>query len=574
MLRRVLTPLQGELLTEERASLLALASTLRQFDATREDQATLATSIQQLDELFLLVVVGEFNAGKSAFVNALLGEALLEEGVTPTTSRIQLLRHGEQAGRSPQAPGLDTVTAPIELLRELHIVDTPGTNAIHREHEALTREFVPRSDLVLFVTSADRPFTESERTFLEAVRQWGKKIVVVINKIDILEDEGQRQRVLAFVSEAAHSLLGEAPEIFPVSARQALRAKLAGEGPNEASGFDKLEEFITSTLDAEERVRLKLLNPLGVGTALATRYSELANGRLQLLSEDIAALRDVDSQLAAYREDMDREFRFRLSDVDNILHELEGRGSQFFDETLRVGRIFDLMNRARLEADFERQVLADSPREIEPKVSAVIDWMVASELKQWQAVTQHIERRRQVHADRLVGQVGGNFDYDRGRLLDTVGRAAAKAVASYDATQEASRMVDSVQQAVAAAAIFEAGAIGLGAVVTLVATTTFADVTGLLAAGTVAVLGLFVIPARRKSAKRELASKIDTMRQQLLSAVTGQFERELEGSEGRIRQAITPYTRFVRTESARWTTGRDELEAQRTRLARLREQIQ
>ena len=68
-------------------------------------------------------------------------------------------------------------------------MDTPGTNAVLREHEALTREFVPRSDLVLFVTSADRPFTESERAFLEAIRDWGKKIVVVVNKIDILETE-------------------------------------------------------------------------------------------------------------------------------------------------------------------------------------------------------------------------------------------------------------------------------------------------------------------------------------------------------------------------------------------------
>ena len=86
------------------------------------------------------------------------------------------------------------VTAPVELLRDLNIVDTPGTNAIHREHERLTREFVPRADLVLFVTSADRPFTESERAFLESIRDWGKKIVVVVNKADIFETDGELRR--------------------------------------------------------------------------------------------------------------------------------------------------------------------------------------------------------------------------------------------------------------------------------------------------------------------------------------------------------------------------------------------
>ena len=68
------------------------------------------------------------------------------------------------------------ITAPVEMLREINIVDTPGTNAVRREHEALTREFVPRSDLVLFITSADRPFTESERAFLQSIREWGKKV--------------------------------------------------------------------------------------------------------------------------------------------------------------------------------------------------------------------------------------------------------------------------------------------------------------------------------------------------------------------------------------------------------------
>ncbi len=88
------------------------------------------------------------------------------------------------------------MTAPADLLRDVHIVDTPGTNAIMREHERLTAEFVPRSDLVLFVTSADRPFTETERAFLETIRDWGKKIVIVVNKIDIFEREGDLDEVL------------------------------------------------------------------------------------------------------------------------------------------------------------------------------------------------------------------------------------------------------------------------------------------------------------------------------------------------------------------------------------------
>ena len=84
-----------DLLKTERQLLNDLRVTLVEFSAESEDQETLGQSIQQLDELFLLVIVGEFNAGKSAFINALLGQPILKEGVTPTTTQINVLRRGE-----------------------------------------------------------------------------------------------------------------------------------------------------------------------------------------------------------------------------------------------------------------------------------------------------------------------------------------------------------------------------------------------------------------------------------------------------------------------------------------------
>src|SRR5437667_3907030 len=131
---RVLTPEAERQLTEARRLLAELRDTLIRFGATAQDESALATSIQQLDEFFLLVVVGEFNAGKSAFINALVGRAVLKEGVTPTTARIHVLKHGE-AAVSEAGDGVQVVTAPVDVLREAHIVDTPGTNAAIREHE-------------------------------------------------------------------------------------------------------------------------------------------------------------------------------------------------------------------------------------------------------------------------------------------------------------------------------------------------------------------------------------------------------------------------------------------------------
>jgi small GTP-binding protein len=575
MLRRILDTRQDELLAENRRLVAELQTALARFDAAEEDQATLERSARQLDELFLLVIAGEFNAGKSAFINALLGDRVLEEGVTPTTTRIHLIKHGPEVGTTVVESALDVVTAPVDLLKDINIVDTPGTNAIHREHEAITREFVPRSDMVLFVTSADRPFTESERAFLQGIREWGKKIVVVLNKIDILEDPQDIERIRGFIAENARALLGFTPDIFPVAARPALRAKQSGDPVLLAgSRFEELERYVADNLDESERIRLKLMNPLGVADALAHKYLEITEKRLELLKEDFAALEDIERQLAVYKEDMAREFRFRLSDVDKVLHEFENRGVEFFDETMRLSRVFDLINKSKMKADFEHKVVGDTPQLIERRVTEVIDWMVASDLRQWQAVMDHLSQRRQAHADRIVGKVGGSFDFDRTRLLDSVGRAAQRSVETYDKEAEASRMAESVQVAVAGTALVEVGALGLGALITHLAVTAAADFTGILAASTVAVLGLFILPNRRHDAKKDLREKIETMRKDLMAAMTGQFDREIEQSMRRLDEAIGPYTRFVRAERQRLNELRGELHSVDEGIARLRGRVE
>lgn len=574
MIGRLADESRRTLLAEERSLLAGLREALVRAGAPDEDRAALQASAAQLDGLFLLVVVGEFNAGKSAFINALLGTKLLEEGVTPTTSRVGLIGWGETPSREVLKNGLERLTAPVDLLREIGIVDTPGTNAVLREHEALTREFVPRSDLVLFVTSADRPFAESERAFLEAIREWGKKVVVVLNKTDILESEKETAEVVRFVKERAAALLGFTPEVFPLSARQALRAGTDGDlALLERSGLPALESHIGATLDERERFRLKLLNPVGVGERGLGRARDGVEARLALLKDDFAALEEIEAQLRLYREDLARDFRFRLADLDNLLHAFEKRGHAFFDETLRMARILELLNRERIRGQFERQVVADLPREVEAKVAEIASWMVEAEITQWQALLDRLIRRQSAHEDRMVGRVG-SLERDRKQLLDDVRRRALRAVEGYDHAAEALRLAQAVRDAVAGAALLQVGAIGLGAAVAALATTTFADVTGLLAAGTLSVVGLLLLPARRQRARHELRRKVTALRDRLLATLTSAFEAELERSLQAMRESMGPYARFVRSERERLEGVKDALAALAGALANLRARIE
>jgi small GTP-binding protein len=567
---RVLSEQTDQQLTAARRLLVDLQVALAAVPATAADAATLADSVRQLDELFLLVVVGEFNAGKSAFINALVGRAVLDEGVTPTTAQLHLIRYGATASTEVLASGIRVVTAPVDFLRDIHIVDTPGTNAIIREHERLTTEFVPRADFVLFVTSADRPFTETERAFVEAIRAWGKKIVIVLNKIDIFERDGELDQVLTFVGDAAERALGTRPPIFPVSARMAGRAKKGEPALWSASRFEALERFLHDSLDEQSRFRLKLASPLGVGEVLARRYVDVSDERLALLANDTATLEDVERQLAQYRADLARGFELRMSAVEKVLLEMETRGHQYFDETLRLGRVFDLVNRSRVQREFEQKVVGDAPQQIERRVSEIIDWLVDQDYRQWQAVSTRLAARQREHGDRILGGADiGSFHEDRSRLLDSVGREAQRVVETYDRRRESEAIANGARTAVAATAAADASALGLGALVSLAATTAAADITGLVMAGVVAALGFLIIPAKRRKARAEIRAKVSSLTSDLRRALGAEFARAQDRSAHRFADAMGPYARFVRAERERWDSHRSSLATLRDRMGQL-----
>ena len=572
---RILTPNQQILLKDERRLLNDLRAVLVRLGTQPEDEESLKLSIQQLDELFLIVVVGEFNSGKSLVINALLGQRLLEEGVTPTTTQIQILRYGQTIKKTPLDDRQVVLTLPVEFLTEICIVDTPGTNAIVREHETITSQFVPRSDLVLFVTSADRPFTESERVFLEYIHEWGKKVVFVVNKIDILQNEGELDQIVTFVQEHARHCIGSTPVIFPVSARMALRAKLGESSVAQESRFEALEQYIHQTLDEKNRLRLKLLNPLGVGSYLIKKYLEITASRMELLKSDIDLLADLESQLALYAKDMEHNFKFRMAEIENVLLDMEGRGRTFFDETFRLARVFELLNKARIQQDFEHRVVADMPQRLEKKAAELINWLVDSNLNQWQTVVARLSERRQEHKERILGDMGpGSFQQDRDRLIEVIGREARQVVETYDKNREARTIAENAQTTIAASAAMEAGALGLGALVTTIATTAAADVTGVLMAGVIAALGLFIIPARRRQGQTKMLKKISDLRTGLTQSMRTEFEREIKRSLQHIQEAIAPYTRFVRGEREKLLDAQNQINHLQTEMGELKANLE
>jgi small GTP-binding protein len=606
---RVLGPREAALLAAERNVLGLIREALATLDADEAGVAALRRAAADLDDLFLVVIAGEFNAGKSALLNALLGGAFVDEGVTPTTAQVTLLRYGDRATERTLPDGVLERTLDAPLLREISIVDTPGTNAIIRRHEELTRDFIPRSDLVLFVTSADRPFTESERAFLEHIRAWGKKVLVILNKIDLFGGERQLEEVRAFVSGNIGALLGFTPTVFPVSARLAFQAKAGALPPEErraawdASRFEPFERYLVETLDEAARIRLKLMSPLGVADRVVGAELGRARQRLHVLKGDLRGAEAIEGQLDLYRQDMARDFSRRLHEVESVVHELNDRADAFFDETLRLGRVFDLFNADRLRGDFERKVIADSAERIDAAVQSLADWMLDQELRLWRSIAEYVGRREAgqlaassassgtaaLQADgasasgtALVAAASAvpalpaiqsetwTFAGERRRMLDALGRGADQALSHYDADEEARRWSTSMRDAVAQTALAQVGALSLGTVVVALIGTTAADVTGILAAGVLAGLGLYIIPLRRRQARAQFRTKTDDLRERLKDGMSRQFDTELERSVQRIRDALAPYSRRVRAEHDRLAAGVTQLAGLQQQVAELR----
>ncbi len=582
MARAVLQEQQRRLLQQERQIAGELQTCLVGFEGADAYATTLRQVTDALDDLFLLVIVGEFNAGKSACINALLHENVLEEGAIPTTTEITVVRYGKKNEQHQRDKALLEIQYPADFLQDISIVDTPGVNAVMREHERLTEEFIPRSDLILFITSVDRPFTQSERIFMERIRNWGKKVVIVLNKIDILQTRNALTEVVDFVRANCKNLLGFQPEIFPVSAMQAQQARTAmgheAVALWESSRFGALEDYLLRTLDERERVRLKLLSPLGVMKRLLDETQRSVNQRASLLAEDARTVSTIEEQLRLYAEDMKHDFIHRLGEIENIVLEMRERGDRFFDNTIRLGRIFDLLQTQRIRNEFEQEVIGDSSTRIDGAVQTLIDWLVEHEHRLWQDAMEYLDRRSKTSARRegeMVGSVGRQFDYNRRALLQSVARTATTVVETYDRQAEALKLSQDLRTAVAQTALASAGGVGLGAAIVAIAgAAAAADVTGILAGVTLISLGLYIIPSRRNRAKRSFGEQMQELRTRLHQAMNEQFSKELNNSIGRLQDAIAPYTRFVRAEQKKTAAMQEQLAHLGSEMMRLGETIE
>ncbi|HET7436627.1 MAG TPA: dynamin family protein [Thermoanaerobaculia bacterium] len=542
-------PVQA-LLRRELQLLVALRETLEREQA--DERQHVEQLIATLEDLFTIVIVGEFNAGKSSLINALFGAQYRTEGPIPVDDRISILRYAEQPTQRKISDFIDEQSYPIDFLRNITLVDTPGTNSIVQRHQEITQDFVPRADLVLFVTSIDRPLSESERRFLEFIREWGKKVVFVLNKIDTKSD-AEVQQVLDYLRTNVRAIFGFDPAIYPVAGKLALESKLGTKEPRDwtRSRFEALEDYIFKVLSQKERVKIKLSAPLETIFSLSKRQFRMIESRRELLATDKARIESITAQLDRAKNDLDSNFKQFVIRIDNLMMDLERRGIDFLDRYVRIQHVMMLRDALRFREEFERQVFQGWKGNIDTTIQEAVDWLVRENLKLWNDTVDAFHRRAEADARNaeVVGRVGREFAYNREEVYSRMRMQAEQGLSSYDVNIESRRIIDHAMRAVLQSFGLGAGALGLGYLMTAAVSSTALDVTGLTAATMLLVTSFLILPYKRSKAKDEFRRRIEELRTQLKESLDRESTNEIERMLRSITGAFEPYQRFYAAES-------------------------
>jgi small GTP-binding protein len=400
-----------------------VADTLSELnpEETTDDRRRLRDVAKDLGEMFFLVaVIGEFNSGKSTFINAMLGDSLLPMGITPTTEAIELIRYADEPQRKP------TVSEDGRLRQWAHpntgapgvaIVDTPGTGSVFKQHDAVAKDFLHRSDLVIFLISSKRAFADTERIYLELARNYGKKTVLVMNQIDLL-DPGERAEVRKFIERQVRESLGFEPLIFAVSAKKSLNG--------EDGGVDAVRAHLRGVLAEAPPAKQKLLTQLGLTEKIIRRYMDAIELDVSRVTEDTTRARNVQEELEKHSLGLDVQFKEANTEIEKVFEDLRKRGHTFIDSNLSVRQILRRPSRDKLQADFQDIVIGRALRDINEATTGYINAVIDSSRLYWRGVIDRLNQLKEMMDQELAGQDASVYSEQRESLQEAIRIAKAE----------------------------------------------------------------------------------------------------------------------------------------------------
>lgn len=397
-------------------------------DEAKSDRERLLQNAADLrDMFFLVVVVGEFNAGKSTFVNALIGDELLPTGITPTTEVIEMVRYAPQKSREPVLRENDAVREwahPNTGAPGVVIVDTPGTGSVFAKHERIAKNFLSRSDLVLFLLSAKRAFAQTEKLYLEMARDYGKKIILVINQIDLLEKKEQNE-VINFVKQQVGETLDLQPTIFTVSAKKAFQSKRLGglfsSTQGDESGMNAIREYLRELFQRVPPAKQKLYSQMDFVDSVSKKYLGKVEEKLALVGADRTYVTQLNAELETQAQTLAQRLSSTMRELDRVFDALQERGRGFVRENLTLGKnLLRSPDKEMMRTRFEKEVVGNSLQQIgdlsEDYVSAVVD----SSRRYWRSIIDRLNKLEALMQQEVNAPDAGSYADQRAALQEAI----------------------------------------------------------------------------------------------------------------------------------------------------------
>ena len=510
--------------------------------------AELDALLSHLDDMFLVVVVGEVKSGKSFLVNTLLRADVCEVGPTPVTDRVTILRHGDTEETVDREEWVRERTVLSERLRGLCVVDTPGTNSIVRRHDEITRRFLPQADLVLFVTSCDRPYSESENQFLHIISErWRRKIVFVLTKTDI-KDPAEVAEIRAYVRECCREQLGFDPVILPVAAKPARAALDAGREDDLAgTGLRELEAYVIDRLDDREKTRLRLFGLLDGARSVLERTRESIGAAASRLEHDHRILGELEGEREEKRRELKNARYMHLARLTQVFTHLRERGDKFLEERHRMFRLPTLEGRRKVEEAFRGEVIGDLDQRIAKALADAVRWLGEETLRFYHYALEVFTRKvRGNGGERPEAPPAIGFEAERERILDGIRGRFVESIEGFDPEAHSQDILDAAKRGMGLSAA------GLGAgVLTAAAATALVNLWWSAIALPFMAFGLIALGVVKTRAQRGWTKRVSEHEKKFREELSAELEKGVDGTIDDIVRIYEPFLDFYRGEVAR-----------------------
>ena len=559
-------------------------------EETLPDVTKLRDMANDLRNMFFMVaVIGEFNAGKSSFVNALIGEKLLPIGITPTTEYIELIRYADEADRNATVKdggALREWGHPNTGAPGVAIVDTPGTGSVFQKHETTAKEFLHRSDLVVFLISAKHAFADTERLYLELAKNYNKKIILVVNQVDLLKPNEQME-VRRFIENQVKETLDFEPLIFMVSAKEALDAIAAGNTDDDSGNVAAVKAHLRGVYAEAPIAQQKLLAQLDTAAGIVKNHHTEIKKKANLVSGDITKVKDVQNELEQQSLGLELRMKEAAAEIDTVLESIRSRGMNFIDTNLSIRKIGRGVDKNKLQSEFQEVVIGRSLRDINEAAGGYINAVVDQSRLYWRGVIDRLNRLQDLMEKEASGLDSGIYAEQRQGLQEAIriaeselksyssGEVVAELKSAFDSNMGSFQLsalatVSGVVAVIAATLLTPGPVVGVGAAA-------FALPVALVGGALAIVAGVpAIVYVRRisKDAKDKLNARIDTLIKNYHQALDDLTRKERNRLTQYGNQILTPVFSRLEVLSSRYADQKNKLERYQREVADLRERIE